>query len=283
MSSALSILTSDAVHIREQAKIDAAKITTKARNELRGANAASQAWGQSLSNKRRMTAAGKQVGEIGENMARNLDAATFGRFMDRLQASEEFGANVASAAAAGVGGSSVEMFNQTARLGQALREEQGDRGLRTDLLSAASAKATAFEAGVSGMDNQSFQAGLDYTQYVDHVKMSTASKVLGFAAAAGATYFGGPQAGDAVLSLVDGQNRFANGDFDGGAARMGQAFTGAVSGFKGYSDRNSTPWGEDVWASVKKNYGGGPKIMTGPDTSDLNYRLTNSLSQRRGR
>lgn len=280
MSGGLSILTSGAVHTREQAKIDAGRITQKARNELKGEMAASAAWGQSLSNRRRMQAAGRAVGEIGENMGRNLDVATNGRFMERLAASEEFGANVANAAAAGVGGSSVEMFNSTMRLSQALREEQGDRGLRTDLIASADARASAYEDGANSMDNQSFQAGLDYTQYVDHVKMSTGAKVLGFAAAAGATYFGGPKAGAAVLDLVDAQNRSANGDFDGAAARVGSAFQGAVGSFASYNQRGGSPWGKDLWASVRTSSGAVPQI--GPDTSGLQYRLNNNLQQRRG-
>ena len=95
------VLTSEATHTREQAKIDAARVTQKARNELLGAQATQNAWVQSYSNQRRVKAAGKQADEITANIGRNLDAATYGRLGERLAASEELGANMASAAAAG--------------------------------------------------------------------------------------------------------------------------------------------------------------------------------------
>ena len=112
------------------------------------------------------------------------------------------------------------------------------------------------EGAVAGQDNQTFQAGLDYTQYVDHVKVSNFDKIVGFAAAAGATFFAGPQAGAAVLDVVSAGNRAANGDFDGAAQRMTSAFQGGLTGLKSYSDRGQTPWARDVWASVRKRGSG---------------------------
>lgn len=273
MSAGFEILASGSVHTREQAKIDAARLTQKARNELKGAMSASQAWAQSFANSRKMKMAGEQVGEIAENMARNLDVATSGRFADRLEASQAFGANVASAAAAGVGGSSIEMFNNTLRTTQALREESGDRALNTDLIASSNSRANTYGDAAGSMDNQSFQAGLDYTQYIDHVKMSTTAKVLGFAAAAGATYFGGPQAGEAVLSLVAGENKMANGDFEGGFSSYGSAFTNGVSALKGYTTRGNTPYGQDIWASARRQGAGAvPQIAT-YDATGLQRKL----------
>lgn len=256
MGGAVELLNSGAVHIREQAKIDAARIVQKSSNELKGAIAAANAYAQSYSNSRKMKAAGKEIAAIAENTSRNLDAATSGRFVDRLSAAEAVGANVAAASAAGVGGSSVEMFNATQSINRALMEENEDRALRTDLMNSTAAIGDTLEAAVAGQDNQTFQAGLDYTQYVDHVKVSTFDKIVGFAGAAAATYFGGPQAGAAVLDLVSANNRAANGDFDGAAARMTSAFQGGVTGLKSYSDSGGTPWGRDVWDSVKKRGSG---------------------------
>lgn len=273
MSAGFQILASGSIHTREQAKIDASRITQKARNELKGAIAGSQAWAQSLSNKRKMDSAGAQVGELAENMARNLDVASSGRFADRLEASQAFGANVASAAAAGVGGSSIEIFNQTLSTSQALREEAGDRALNTDLIASANSRANTYADAAGSQDNQSFQAGLDYTQYIDHVKMSTASKVLGFAAAAGATYFGGPQAGEAVLNLVQGENEMANGNFEAGFASYGKSFVNGVGAAKGYSNRGGTPYAQDVWASARRQGAGAVPQIASYDSTELQRKL----------
>ena len=255
------VLTSEATHTREQAKIDAARVTQKARNELLGAQATQNAWVQSYSNQRRVKAAGKQADEITANIGRNLDAATYGRLGERLAASEELGANMASAAAAGVGGSVVETFNNTIRLSAAMAEEQGDRAVATDLFAATAAKSGVMDDAYSGMDQQTFNAGLDYSQFVDHQKMSGLQKFLTFQAAGVATYFGGPQAGKAVFDASAALNAADNGDLNGASRLASSAFQGAVIGAKTYSDANGESYGGRLWDSVRRR--GGPRLNIG--------------------
>lgn len=255
------VLTADAVHIREQSKIDAARVVQKARNELKGAQASQNAWVQSYSNQRRVKAAGKQADEIASNIGRNLDAATYGRIGERLAASEELGANMASAAAAGVGGSVVDTFNNTIRLSAAMAEEQGDRAVATDLFAATSARAGVMEDAYSSMDQETFNAGLDYTQFVDHKKMSGLQKYLTFQAAGVATYFGGPQAGKAVFDASAALNAADNADLDGASRLAASAFQGAVVGAKTYSDAGGESYGGRLWESVRRR--GGPRLKIG--------------------
>lgn len=249
------ILTADAVHIREQAKIDAARVTQAARNELKAAQASQNSWVQSYSNQRRVKAAGKQADEIAANIGRNLDAATYGRLGERLAVSEELGANIAAAAAAGVGGSVVDTYNNTIRLSAAMAEEQGDRAVATDLFAATEARGSVLEDAYSGMDQQTFNAGLDYSQFVDHQEMSGLQKYLTFQTAAAATYFGGPQAGKAVFDASAAIYAADNGDFDGASMKAASAFQGAVIGAKTYSDANGESYGGRLWDSVKTRYG----------------------------
>ena len=219
-----SLLYGDAIHIREQSKIDAARITQKSGNELRGAQTALQQFSASLANSRAMEAAGKQINASTENIARNLDASTSADLSLRIQAAEELGANVAMAAAAGVGGSSVEAYNQTLRLSQAMREEQGDRATRSDLINATMARGDALIEATAGLDNNVYRANLDYTQYVDHKKMGTFERLGFLGMAAAATVFGGPQAGAAVVGLAESKQAAMNGDF----GTASQSLTGAV-------------------------------------------------------
>lgn len=255
------VLTSEATHIREQSKIDAARVVQKARNELKGAQASQNAWVQSYSNQRRVKAAGKQADEIAANIGRNLDSAAYGRIGERLAASEELGANMASAAAAGVGGSVVDTFNNTLRLSAAMAEEQGDRAVATDLFAATSARAGVVEDAYSGMDQETFNAGLDYTQFVDHKKMSGLQKYLTFQAAGVATYFGGPQAGKAVFDASAALNAAENADLDGASRLAASAFQGAVVGAKTYSDAGGESYGGRLWDSVRRRYG--PRLQIG--------------------
>lgn len=232
-----SLLYGDAIHIREQSKIDAARITQKSGNELRGAQTALQQFSASLANSRAMEAAGKRANAITENIARNLDASAAGEFMSRVQAAEELGANLAMAAAAGVGGSSVEAYNQTIRLNRAMQEEQGDRATRSDLVNATMARGDALIEATAGLDNNVYRANLDYTQYVDHKKMGTFERLGFLGMAAAATVFGGPQAGAAVVGLAESKQAAMNGDF----GTASQSLTGAIQqGLSAYRTHHTT-------------------------------------------
>ena len=254
------VLTADAVHIREQSKIDAARVTQAARNELKAASATNNRWVQSYSNQRRIKAAGKQADEIAANIGRNLDAATYGRLGERLAVSEELGANIAAATAAGVGGSVVDTFNNTIRLNAAMAEEQGNRAIATDLFAATESRATLLEDAYAGQDQQTFSAGLDYSQFVDHQAMSGLQKYLTFQAAGVATYFGGPEAGKAVFDASAAIHMAENGDFDGASMKAAAAFQGSVAGAKRYSDAGGESYGGRLWDSVRRRYGANLQI-----------------------
>ncbi len=208
-----SIIYGDAIHIREQSKIDAARITQKASNEKNAKFSDLQRFSASLQNSSALDSAGTAIGDITGNIARNLDAAAYGRLQERVQAAEELGANSAMAAAAGVGGSSVEQYNSALRLNRDMANEQNERAVNSDLYLASQSKGNTLRAAVASFDNNVYAADLDFTQYVDHKKMGGFSKLLAIGATAAATYFGGPQAGSAVMGLFEGDQAAKNGDF----------------------------------------------------------------------
>lgn len=255
------VLTADAVHIREQSKIDAARVVQAARNELKAASATNNRWVQSYSNQRRVKAAGKQADEIAANIGRNLDAATYGRIGERLAVSEELGANVAAAAAAGVGGSVVDTFNNTIRLSAAMAEEQGNRAVATDLFAATESRANLLEDAYASQDQETFSAGLDYSQFVDHKAMSGLDKVITVVGTAAATHFGGPEAGKAVSDMMAAKHMAENGDFDGASMKAAAAFQGGVAGAKRYSDAGGESYGGRLWDSVRRR--AGPRLQIG--------------------
>lgn len=242
-----TLLYGDAIHIREQAKIDAARITQKSGNERRGAETALQQFSASLANQRNLDAAGKQINASHSNVARTLSAATSGTLMGRIQAAEELGAMASSAAAAGVGGSSVEAYNQTMRLSRAMQEEQQERSLNSDLIANTTNAGEALVDATATLDNGVYRANLDFTQYVDHKKMGTFEKFAWLTTAATATVFGGPQAGMAVASLAEGKQAAMNGDY----AAATQAQMGAVqNGFSAGKSFHLT--GGNYWSGASK-------------------------------
>jgi hypothetical protein len=242
-----SLLYADAIHIREQSKIDAARITQKSGNELRGAQTALQQFSATLANRRAMTAAGKQADAHASNIAKNLDATAAGTFGGRVRAAEELGASVAMAAASGVGGSTVDTYNRTLRLHQAMAEESQERASAQDLFGASEARGDTLVNAVGGLDNNVYRANLDFTQYVDHKKMGGLERMLWLGTAAAATVFGGPQAGTAVIGLAESKNAANNGDFATASTSLTGAFKDATSAYK---DTRST--GGNYWRSTQQ-------------------------------
>lgn len=241
------ILTSGAEHIRAQAEIDAKRLTQKARNENQAAQSGLANFSRALSNKRQMDAAGSSINAITENIGRNLDAAATGNLARRIQTSEELGAMSAVAAAAGVGGSTIEQFNQQVHFTEAIQQEQIDRAIKSDLYLTASEKANVLTNATAGQDlSQSF-ANLDFTQYVDHQKMGGMQKLLTLAGAGVATYFGGPQAGAAVMDTSLGLYETSNGNFAAAANSFNNAFTGALAGAKTYTSLGGEGQSGEAW------------------------------------
>lgn len=249
------IIYSGAIHRVEQAKIDAARITQKSGNARRGKESELQRFSASLGNRRKMDAAGKQIGAISENITRNLDAAAAGTLMSRVAAAEELGANIAQASAAGVGGSTIETYNRTLELNQAMQEEQQGRNVDSDNYLASAAKGGALYDAVSSFDNNAYVANRDDTVYVDHHKMSLIERVQGIGMVAAATYFGGPQAGAAAMDIVNAGQAAQNGDFSKASAQMDRGLEGAVNSYKQRKDEGGPPPGEKMWESVKNIVG----------------------------
>lgn len=280
MSSGLfSMLYAGATHAREQGKIDAARIRTASANNLRASNASLAQWEQSYRNQKMLKYAGDQITNINENLSRSLDGAAAGRAMSRLAASEEVGANLAAAAAAGVGGSTIDSFRSTFSLMNTVREEGEDRAIDTQEYAMQMAKADMLTSTVDGMGNQIFQGNLDYTTFMDHKenKLSPFKAWMTFQTAAVATYFGGPQAGSAVFDFVDGQNRMANGDIDGAATQMERSITQGLSAVGGYTKRGNTAWGADFLSGFRRTANSGANLQIGynpaPPPSSRRYTV----------
>lgn len=243
------ILTENARHITAQANIDARRITAVSGNKKRGAQASLEQFEQSVGNQHIMDAAGRQANEITENLSRNLDAAVNGKLSERLQAAEELGAATVDAAAAGIGGSSIDSYNNTLRLQEAMAEEQGDRQVNTQAIAAGRAKGDTITNAVADLGNNVYDANLDVSQYVDDHKMSGLAKITTVAAAAAATYFGGPQAGEAVMQVSMANQRAKNGDLDGASKEFGQALNNGLDGAKLYRSTGQ-PWGKTVYNGI---------------------------------
>jgi predicted RNA polymerase sigma factor len=147
------------------------------------------------------------------------------------------------AGAAGVGGSTVEAYNETMRLSDAMAKEQQDRATNSALIGQTAQIGETLEGAVAGMDNNIYRASLDYTQYVDPVKQSTFAKIATLGVAAAATVFGGPQAGMAVINFSEAQAEANKGNFDAAGANMMASIGSAASAAKSYQQTGGHYWG----------------------------------------
>lgn len=241
------ILYAGSIHRIEQAKIDAARLTQAAKNERSGAESALARFSADLGNKRRMDAAGQQIARIEMNMAKNADAKASGDLNTQIALAEELGRSTTMASAAGVGGSSVEAYNRTVKLRAAMGQEQSDRAYNSDMWAAGQDKGTTLTNAVAGLDNNAYRANLDYTQYVDHSKMGIFQRVATLGIAAAATYFGGPQAGMAVIGVSESMQAAKNGNFAAASQGMTQAVQNGVGGFQAARETG----GQGFWNASK--------------------------------
>lgn len=283
----------------EQAEeVAAAQRTIRdARNERAGAQSSLALWSQSLGNKIKLDRAGATINAMQADVLRKSDDMVLGNVSDRMRTAELLGASIAQAAAAGVGGSTIEQYNTAMNLGDALKEERTARALNTAKWQAHEQAASTlketvaslgYETFAADMDRNSYTAqkdfsailpdldyqvftpeqdfnpynaeldytayvadqdfsvyapNLDFTQYVDHRKQSLFSRVLTMGAAGVATYFGGPAAGQAVLSANEGIQMARNGDYAGSNAAFNSAMRSGYTGFKTYQSAGYNSWG----------------------------------------
>lgn len=110
--------------ILDKAEVNASNKIREANNELGNAQASLTNWMRSVSNKRLIEAAGEQYNAMGDNLSRMSQQATTGSLQRRVQAAEQMGALTAQAAAAGVGGSTVDLINGSLRLRNAMLNEE---------------------------------------------------------------------------------------------------------------------------------------------------------------
>lgn len=194
-----------------------------------------------------MDAAGTQMAAIQSAIAKNLDAKAAGDFQGQIALAEELGASATMAASAGIGGSTVDAYNGTVRLAAAMQQEAQDRAFYSDKWAAEQDIGNTYIEAVAGLDNNQYRATLDTRRWVDHKKMGTFERIATLGVAAAATYFGGPQAGMAVIGMAEAGQMANNGDFAGASQAMTQAIGNGVSA---YQDTRSMG-GKNFWSKPK--------------------------------
>lgn len=151
-----------AQRILDKAEYDAKERTRAANNELGAAQASLSSWMRSVSNKRTIEAAGEAYNAYGDNLSRMWQQSATGSLQRRVQANEQLGAIQASAAAAGVGGTTVDLINGSLRLRTAMLNQEIEKQEGQATYDQLMQRAGVMDNGYAAWDHSIDSANLDY-------------------------------------------------------------------------------------------------------------------------
>lgn len=177
--------------INANANAVVANMTRKANNMLSAAQGQLNRYNQIVGRKAQARNVESAMDALATNFLRSAEEATRGRLDRRIQAAEEAGMLRASASAAGVGGSTMDMINATNQLRQARVEE---------VYAAQEGRATSDMQEASKALTAQIYLGMDDMQLVDELNLAkvlpqqtqkaptVGAAALGFAADAAKLY-----------------------------------------------------------------------------------------------
>lgn len=240
MGSVNTILQANNIHRIAEAEYDANVMLSRSRNELEVAKVGLAEFSRSLSNVHKIEAAGKEYNEAVSQLAATTEARGMGRINASLAAAERTGALMAQAGALGVGGTSVDLLNKTVELQRNIQQDMQEAATSRLASSSARGAATIMDNAHNAMDLQRTFGNFDYTVHIAPKKMK--NRIGSLIGVAAATYFGGPQAGEAVADAVVGSWQASNANYAGAARSFDSAVMGAVGAWKEWSDRGGQSW-----------------------------------------
>lgn len=228
----------------------AAVAQSKNTNKLEVAKGGFSDFMRSLGNQSRVNAASKEYNFQMEQLSEELRAKQGAGFNTQVQLAAARGALSAQSGFVGVGGSSADLMDTMVRL-QAEMDQETQHNAMTLLASrGASQTAQIMANAYKGMDISRTFGQFDYQQHIEPKRMKGRFGKL--VAVAVATYFGGPQAGEAVADLAVADWQASNGNFQGASQTWDSAIQNGLGAWQGMSQR-----GGKSWASSTFNYNDG--------------------------
>lgn len=212
-----------------QAKANKAKTEARdARNAFEGEKSNLARFQQSLGNKKLLDEAGRTYNTVSENIGRRMDQQVYEGVMGKIALSEELGAASAAAAAAGMGGSSVEQYNQTIQTSYAFQKELQDRANDSENYYSFQTRGQVMSSGIDALNRDVIIANQDRTYYGPTKGPSLLGNLATLAVSAAASVAGAPQLGEAILKARTSKMQADYGDASGAS----KSFGGALDSFK---------------------------------------------------
>ncbi|QWT56586.1 internal virion protein [Stenotrophomonas phage BUCT598] len=224
--------------------------TRAANNFLKKAQGDLTTWSRSLGNKKRVQAAEEEYNRQMEGLSHELRQMGKQGTANSLNAAEQQGALMALAAFSGVGGASVEAMENLVSLQDATTQEELQQAMDNMNYFGKENAATVMGNAYDSADMTQTVLDLDFTKSIRPVAMKRRlGKLIGVAVA---SYFGGPQAGEAVADIAVGEWKATNADFGGAMNSYGSAIQNGMQAWKDTSERGGA-WGKDVMEGMRKS------------------------------
>lgn len=225
---------------------------------------------RTLKNNAQLDAAAKEYNSNMEALSEELRARQGAGLNSQLQLANARGALQAQAGAVGVGGSSADLMDSVVRLQAEMDQETQANAVSLLASRGASQTAQVMSRAWNGMDMSRSFGQFDYSQHIEPQAMKRRlGKLIGVAVA---TYFGGPQAGEAVADFAVGTWQADNGNFTGAAQSFGDAAQGGIQAWQQGSQRNGQSWASTTFGY---NDGTGAKVTQNKASTQLGNNYDN--------
>ncbi len=246
MGSLNTIINANNITRIQTAEYDAAQMLQQSGNKRQAQEIALKEFSRTLGNNLRIEQAGKQFNEAMGQLAQMSTAASTNRLNLDLAASQRLGQLNTQAAAAGIGGTSVDLLNDTIVL---QRESQAVLDGRATEIGLAAGQRSASNIMNNAYMSQDLTQSLGSFDYTRHIKPQRMKRRLGkLIGVAVATYFGGPMAGEAVADFAVGEWQSSNAKYDAAGQSYSQGIQNAISGYKTWSSlQDNDPNTQDNW------------------------------------
>jgi hypothetical protein len=228
-----------------RANYRAGKANTDNTNRLEVAKSGFSDFMRSMRNNAQMDAASKEYNSNMEALSEELRAREGAGLNSQLQLAAARGALTAQAGYVGVGGSSADLMDSMVRLQAEMDQETQQNAI--DLLASRGSNQTAqiMASAWNGMDISRTFGSFDYSQYVEPQAMKRRlGKLIGVAVA---TYFGGPQAGEATADFAVGTWQAQNGNLQGMTQSFNSAAQGGLAAFQQGAQRGGQSWASSAF------------------------------------
>lgn len=233
MGAVFDIFNSPNTFRMDHAKWAGDKQMREARNQKEVAFAALKNFQTSEASKRRVEAAGKEYNRNVNMLTKGLQQTVATGMNVQMAAAQSLGSLEAQAAALGVGGSSMDLLSDLTKMQRNVQLEANEQERKSLSVFGMEDAVDGLDGAWQAIDNSIHFANLDYSTQIEPSKLKNRwGAMIGIAVA---TYFGGPQAGEAAANTTMASYKAQQGDLESSRQYMSNAVNSAAAAYQEWS------------------------------------------------